>query len=175
MFQLNSYKSHLRRKHSNVDLNRPLNVEYENEPSESEEEESIDVVDTDDASDINQNEFLYDKLKDRIEADKRMNALYLLKTKECNLLTQKATDDIVEGSTWLVRNTVDMIQQGVQNRLDSAGIAFEAVPGLSELFSEDHPVSNPFQHVSTKHKQGNYFKEVFELVVSVNNIRGWLS
>lgn len=50
---------------------------------------------------------------DPIEKQRRANALYLLKTKECNLLTQKATNDIVEGSTWHVRNTIEIIRQGL--------------------------------------------------------------
>ena len=41
--------------------------------------------------------------------------------------------EYIGGSTNLVRNTVELIQIGVQNRLDNAGIDFDAVPGLSEL------------------------------------------
>ena len=43
--------------------------------------------------------------------------------------------NVVAGSTSLVRNTMEIIKLGVQNRLDSASIDFDAVPGLSELFS----------------------------------------
>ena len=66
----------------------------------------------------------------------------MLRSKEAQSLTQKALDDVVEGSTSLVRNTVELIKLGVQNRLDSAGIDFKAVPGLSELFAEDHQISH---------------------------------
>lgn len=158
---MSSYKSHLHRKHKDVDLKIHANEEPNNqEQHENQDQNGLDEEPIGDERDCE---------GDRIEKQRRTNALYLLKTKECNLLTQKATNDIVEGSTWLVRNTVEIIQQGLQNRLDSAGIAFEAVPGLNELFAEDNPISNPFSHVATKHKQGNYFKQVFGLVVSNND------
>ena len=50
--------------------------------------------------------------------------------------------------------------------LDDAGISLDSIPGLEQLFTDDHPISNPFQHVSTKHKQEAYFKVNFGLVVS---------
>lgn len=131
--------------------------------------EGTDVEMNDLASeDVNQSdeENLYDRLEDRTEANKRLNALYLLSTKEANLLTQKALDGIVDGTTALVRNTVELVKRGVQNRLDSAGIDFEAVPGLEDLFAEGHEISNPFSHVATKHKQAAFYAENFGLVVS---------
>ena len=76
-------------------------------------------------------------LKTDLKQTKTLNAFYLLRSKEAQSLTQKALDDVVEGSTSLVRNTVELIKLGVQNRLDSAGIDFKAVPGLSELCAED--------------------------------------
>ena len=87
---------------------------------------------------------LYDKIEDRLDEKKKMDALFLLQTKEVNRLTQKVTDNIMDDVTTLVKNTVEILKMGVQNRLDSAGLRFDAVPGLSELFKDDHPISNPF-------------------------------
>ena len=78
---------------------------------------------------------LYDKIEDRLDEKKKMDALFLL---------QKVTDNIMDDVTTLVKNTVEILKMGVQNRLDSAGLRFDAVPGLSELFKDDHPISNPF-------------------------------
>ena len=103
---------------------------------------------------------------DQIEQRNKQNAFFLLRTKERNLLTQKCLDDIVEGSTELVQNTVDAIKSSIEECLQSASIQFEAVPGLEDLFSPDNPIYNPFQHVLTKHKQVSYFKESFGLIVS---------
>ena len=87
--------------------------------------------------------------------------------KEANLLTQKCVDDIVVSSGELVRNTVETVGNGVRDCLGNMGIQFDAVPGLRELFAPDNPVSNPFEHVSTKYKQVSFFKEEFGLIVSV--------
>ena len=98
---------------------------------------------------------------------RKKNAQFILKTKETNLLTQTCLDNIVNDSTQVVHGTVKTIQSGLQNCLENAGIDFEAVPGLSELFKEENPISNPFKHVSTKYQQDAYFEEHFGLVVSL--------
>ena len=158
-----TYKSHLRRSHDDVNLHEPIC----SEDSDSVEEESMEIEMEDVADgDLYDEDGLYDRLEDRLEANKKLNALYLLRTKEAHLLTQKALGGIIEGSTALVRNTVELIKSGVHNRLDSAGIDFDAVPGLSELFAEDHQISNPFAHVATKNTQTAYYVENFGLVVS---------
>ena len=102
-------------------------------------------------------ESLYDKIVDRLDEKKKTDALFLLQT--------KVTDNIMDGVTSLVKNTVEILKMGVQNRLDSAGLRFDAVPGLDELFKDDHPISSPLCHVNTEHKQAAYFKENFNLVV----------
>ena len=98
---------------------------------------------------------------------KRANALYILRTKEVNLLTQKCVDDIVLGTGELIRSTVETVGNGVRECLNSAGIPCETVPGLQELFAANNPVSNPFEHVSTKYKQMSFFKQEFGLIVSI--------
>lgn len=75
-------------------------------------------------------------------------------------------DNIVEDSTQLVRGTVKTVKSSLQNCLENAGTHFGAVPGLNELFQEEHPISYPFQHVSTKYQQRAYFDEHFGLVAS---------
>ena len=74
--------------------------------------------------------------------------------------------DQEQRNTALVRNTVELVKRGVQNRLDSAGIDFDAVPELEDWFAEGHKISNPFSHVATKHKQAAFYAENFGLVVS---------
>ena len=108
--------------------------------------------------------------EDRAEFDRRENAFYLLRTKESNLLSQKCLDDIVEGTTHLVRNTVDSIKSKLKECLDEARIKLDEVPGLEGIFSTENPIYNPFEHVSTKHKQALFFKENFGLIVSFGNM-----
>ena len=110
-----------------------------------------------------------DNLEDRVEFDRRENAFFLLRTKESNLLSQKCLDDIVEGTTQVVRNTVDSIKSQLKECFDKAHVQFDEIPGTKEIFSSDNPTYNPFEHVLTKHKQALFFKENFGLIVSIIN------
>jgi hypothetical protein len=38
-------------------------------------------------------------------------------------------------------------------RLEGGGLELQEIEGLSNLFDEDHPLSNPLAHVETKHRQ----------------------
>lgn len=97
-----------------------------------------------------------------------MMPCFCFKRRKPNGFTQRVTNSVMDNVTTLVRNTVEILRMGVQNRLDGAGLRFDAVPGLGELFEDDHCISNPFVHVNTEHKQAAYFKENFSLVVSIN-------
>ena len=160
-----SYQSHLRRLHSDFNLHSRIRVWNEIDSDKKmrgeEEEITMDIME----DEIVNEESLDDKIVDRLDQKKKTDALFLLQTKEVNRLTQKVTDNIMDGVTSLVKNTVEILKMGVQNRLDSAGLRFDAVPGLDELFKDDHPISSPFCHVNTEHKQAAYFKENFNLVV----------
>lgn len=96
----------------------------------------------------------------------KATAFYILRTKEVNMLTQKCVDDIVMGTRELVRTTVETVGNCVRECLNSAGVQFDTIPGLQGLFEANNPVSNPFEHVSTKYKQISFFKEEFGLIVS---------
>lgn len=58
------------------------------------------------------------------------------------------------------------IKSELRGCLENAGIDFGAVPGLNHMFEEENPLSNPFEHVSTKYQQNAYFPEHFGPVVS---------
>ena len=161
-----SYQSHLRRDHAEFNLHSPIQVYGVNGEQSRREEEEIAMEVTGHEPDID--ESLYDELEVRLDEKKRNDALFLLQTKEANRFTQKATNSVMDNVTTLVRNTVEILRMGVQNRLDSAGLRFDAVPCLGELFEDDHCISNAFAHVNTEHKQAGYFKENFSLVVSIN-------
>ena len=166
--QINSYKSHLRRKHGNINLKLAktpdidnMDIENQNHPMHEGGHENVgDEMDV-----IAQPE------EDPIQAMRNLNAKFILKTKETNMLTQKCVDNIVDDSTELVRGTVKALKSGLQSCLENSGLNFDAVPGLNEIFEDNNPISNPFEHVSTQHKQNAYFKSNFGLVVSFNYIK----
>jgi hypothetical protein len=160
---VHSYKSHLRRKHSDINLTSHIPedvvIEAENQPMQNCRNENDEEMGLYEVNDTYEEE-------EAAKAWKHRNAQFILKTKETNLLTQKCVNNIVDDATELVRGTVQTIKSGLHDCLENAGINFDAIPGLSDLFAEENPISNPFQHVSTKYKQNAYFKEHFGLVVS---------
>lgn len=66
---------------------------------QEDEENPMEVVD----DGLVNEEGLYDNLEDGLNEKKRMDALFLLQTKEANRLTQKATDNIMQGAKALVK------------------------------------------------------------------------
>jgi len=157
------YKSHLRRHHKGYDLRA---IEENAENDQMDEDSSVHSADENENTDDNQ---LYDRPADQhdgLPEQNEENALFVLKTKEIYSLTQKATDSIISDTTYIVKNTINLLRMGVANRLDSAGIQFCAVPGLQELFEDDNPLSKPFHGLIGKTQQARYFKEHFGLVVS---------
>ena len=72
------------------------------------------------------------------------NAFYLFRTMESNLLSPKCFDDIVEGTTHLVRNTLDSIKNKLKECLDEARIKLDEVPGFEGISSTQNPIYNPF-------------------------------
>ena len=107
---------------------------------------------------------LYERL---VEDQRESSARYILRMKEINSLTEKAVDDVVSSTSDIIQVVVDNLRNGIYNRLDSAGIDMDAVPGLSDLFKDDNPISNPFAGLTSKSGQVKAFKELFDLVVSI--------
>lgn len=162
-----SYQTHLRRHHQEFDIHADVRVwdgMRDEQLIEDEEEIRMEL----DEPIVDGERRYFDNLEGGLAEKKKLDALFLLQTKECNRLTQKATEDIAENVTNIVQNTVELVKLGVQNKLDSAGLNVDAVPGLSELFEDDNPLSNPFAHVNTQDKQSSYYKENFGLVVSIS-------
>jgi hypothetical protein len=46
----------------------------------------------------------------------------------------KGSEDIAENVTSLIQDTVELVKIGLQDKLDSVGLNFDDVPGLSGLF-----------------------------------------
>ena len=124
--------------------------------------------------DINDSEHLYDDANhlpqfDFLQASeeiRRTSALHWLKMKDRDRVTQTAIDSLVDNTTSIVRTSMDVLKRGLMNRLDTAGIDFNAVPGLPELFQEDSLALNPFSGSREEAQQCQYYKDHFNLVVS---------
>jgi hypothetical protein len=150
-----SYKSHLRRGHKDIDIKRPV-AQLTHDVQGLNGEERLDLF----QGNVNiQNE-------DETEKMRRTNALYLLKLKETNFLTQTSIDSVVQGTTAIVKRTVKALKKEVEKKLEEGGLELIQIEGLSNLFDENHPLSNPLAHVETKHQQTVFQKTNFSLVVS---------
>ena len=161
-----SYQTHLRRNHQEFDMHADVRVW--DVIGEQLNEDEIGNMELDNPHDpINNEERNFEDFEDGLAEMKKRNARFLLQTKECNRLTQKASEDIAGNVSSLMRDTVELVKIGVQDKLDSVGLNFDDVPGLSGLFETDNPLSNPFTHVNTQNKRSNYYKEHLGLVVSV--------
>ena len=101
----------------------------------------------------------------------RSGALYLLKMKHKDRARQMAVNLFIKNTTGILRTSIYILKAGLMNRLDMAGIDFNAISGLPELFQEDSLAKNPFSGMlDEQFKQNNYFRDHFNLVVSNNQI-----
>ena len=93
------------------------------------------------------------------EALRRKSALFLLKMKEKNLLTQAAIDDMVEETTTLFEHTFTMLKAGVREELATCGVQVD----LDRVFNN---LTDPFEGLKTHHFQEKCFKDTLKLIVS---------
>lgn len=98
---------------------------------------------------------------------KRNNAaLYVLRVKETYNLTQKAVNDVINNTTYLVREAVTNVCGAITKELKKiTGTDFSAQ--ISVLSDESSSVANPFRGMETITAQTATFKELFGLVVSI--------
>lgn len=90
-----------------------------------------------------------------VEDIKRQSALFILKMKEHQRLSQVAIDDIVENAKHLFEMTVEHAESGIRAKLAEAGVDVDLLPSTSLL--ED--IRDPFQGLQTCHYQEKYFVE----------------
>lgn len=95
----------------------------------------------------------------------KQNALFLVKMKEVHQLTEIATTTLLSDTTSLVQRSIERVEDKVKDCLKNAGIVFEDIPGMKDIFLPDSEITNPFTGLQTKTEQKQYFKDHFGLVV----------
>lgn len=93
----------------------------------------------------------------------RSSALFLLKLKEQQRITQVALDDVVNGSRALFSETINRVQASVEANLAETGFDPDSIPGLRDAFRN---VADPFKDLETQFLQQKYFRDKFNLIVS---------
>ena len=80
-------------------------------------------------------------------------------------IPQTVVDLFVENKV-IVQKSIEVLKLGVKDKLNTAGLDFECIPGLGDLFEEVNISLNPFQNIEKESQQYKYYKENFGLVVS---------
>lgn len=177
------YKSHLRRKHADilhsiVDTGDNIPANNENPPQDANQATNINDDDTDgigeagnvdgtgDIDNHNDNDG-----GENEESIRKLNASYLLGTKELHKLTQKSVNTIVTNTTSIVKNSLKLVRRRLLSVLDNCeGGEAAPIPEVREfldnLLIEENVVTNPFLGMETKWQQDNTFRDLFGVVVS---------
>ena len=92
----------------------------------------------------------------------RFASLFLLTVKERYQLTQSALDFITKQIQQMISFAVDDIDTTIRNYLAEQGL--NKIPVLDQQLEA---LRNPFAHIQTEYLQNKYFRENFNLVVSL--------
>lgn len=95
------------------------------------------------------------------------SALCLLGFKGKGRVPQTVVNLFVESSTQLVQNSLQFTKFEVDEKLRAVGSSIEVVPGLKEIFDEESLPMNPFGGLEKEAQQNRFYKEKFNLVVSL--------
>ena len=106
-------------------------------------------------------------LEEHLEDIQRASAIWILKIRECNKLTQVTTESIIKDVDSLYQVALDNIRFAAEGALKEAGILPGQIPGLSAILSPTGPYGKLFSGLETHHRQLTYMKEHFKLVVGV--------
>ena len=107
-----------------------------------------------------------------VETIRKLNASYLLETKELHKLTQKSVDAIVTSTTSTVKNSLKLVRcrvLSILNDTHNEGNEAASIPEIREfldsLLVEETLVTNPYLGMETKWQQDNVFRDLFGVVV----------
>jgi hypothetical protein len=134
------YRSHVQRKHRAFYDNARNIVHVGNEQPENDVHKPPSEDDV--GSDYSDRE---DNEDDEYQI-KRNSAAYILRVKETYNLTQKAVSDVINNTTYLVREAVTSVCEVITNELKKiTGEDLSAQIGWGALIDENSSVANPFQ------------------------------
>jgi hypothetical protein len=178
------FKSHLRRKHAHI-LNRiidsennippviPPNDERPHDPSLSGDDEEAGNPNAGDNHPCINRDITRESNGLKEEDIARLNACYLLATKEIHKLNKKTVNTIVTNTTSIVQNSLELVRGRVSSMLDNCGAGCTNIQELREqlndLLTEENVMTNPFLGMETKCQQDQIFRDMFGVVVSVPN------
>lgn len=148
--KFNSFKSHIQRKHTKKDELEDVNGNDADSP-EDEVDTSSDIPD--------------DDPKQYINEMTRSLALFILKTKEEQQLTQQSINAIIENTEDLVDSSLQNLKDNITTCLERNGVQIAEIDGLGDVLQQPSTFSLAKQGLANEYQQLQYFKETFKLVV----------
>lgn len=103
-----------------------------------------------------------------IQPSQRNAAMFLMGLKEKHMITQTALQGVIEGVTNLMQSQLDTLHSQVHQQLLQSGVSQAVVDGLQPFFSGDGIFGRPFQGLETQYQQLKFYRQHFNLVVSLN-------
>lgn len=91
--------------------------------------------------------------------------MWIPKLKETQKLTQVSVDSVLQDVSELCTVTVGELGTAVKSAIESAGLQFNNIPGLPELFTPSSPFCQPFRGLSTYQQQLTHYKNDLNFVV----------
>ena len=91
-------------------------------------------------------------------------ALYLLKLKEVHHLSQSAIDCVVAQTKSLLQQQMSLLRDSVNMELQQVSTQDDIQKRTDNAFQD---MNDPFEHLSSAYMQEKYFREIFQLVVSI--------
>lgn len=155
-----SFKSHLRRKHKDVD-------------EDEDENKSLDQSDLipDAGSDFDlDGEEEHNMIQDQVMETKistRHIALFILKSKEQNQLNQPVLDSILGNTADLSEQSLQGLKEYIISCLQENDIEIPQVNGLNDILGRPSNFAEAVAPVGNDSLQKKYFVEIFNLVVSL--------
>lgn len=147
--KVNSFKTHIRRERAKKAL-----AEH---PEEADTE-----VDNDSEQDSDEEQGTQNYVADVT----KFLALFILKTKEENQLSQQTIDAIFANTEDVVESSVQCLKDKIRKCLAKNEIEIEAVDGLGDILEEPCVFSRAKEPLANEYLQVKYFLENFDLVVS---------
>ena len=165
-----TYKKHMYTKHRSVLNLSVMEAARETDTSSLSTTVSADVVvmgDVDLFSEPDvQPEAEYTS-SDQMIADKKVSALFLLKAKEVNKISQSSLNAVIQDFSTLLDQRIGSLKVEVSRVLRRREIEGDISAEILSLFSESQ-LQKPFDGLDTEFLQQKFYTEVLGLVVSYN-------
>ena len=105
-------------------------------------------------------EFENGQIEETIESMTRFIALFILKTKEQNQLSQQVSNMIVHNVENLVEHSLNSFKSSVVSCLTNNGIDIQTIDGLTDILEEQSLFARARSPLATEYLQVKYFVEL---------------